>query len=129
MGCRKASQNIAVLFVSGIVEININTTSKRNVQSKVLILLGKKNISYIPLVQANNIILPPLHKKLELMKNFVKAMDFYGIYGEGFLYLKTFFPTLSEASLKECILVGPDIQKVMKDMNFIKKLNASEKNA
>lgn len=36
---------------------------------------GQKNIKNPPLVQPNNIFLPPLHIKLGLMKNFVKAMD------------------------------------------------------
>lgn len=87
---------------------------------------GQRNVSENPLVEPNNIILPPLHIKLGLIKNFVKAMDRNG---EGFLYLKSIFPRLSEAKLKEGIFVGPDIRKIIKDSNFLLKLNTEEKNA
>ncbi|MFP3026994.1 MAG: hypothetical protein ACEY3L_12435 [Wolbachia sp.] len=66
---------------------------------------GHKNIAQCPLVEPSNIILLPLHIKLGLVvENFIKALD---ITREGFLYLKTLFPILSEAKLKEGIFVGP----------------------
>ena len=46
------------------------------------------------------IMLPPLHIKLGLMKNFVKAMP-------AFNYLAEKFPRLSEAKIKEGIFAGP----------------------
>ena len=46
---------------------------------------GKKNIQYRALVSRDKIILPPLHIKLGLMKNLVKAMNREG---EAFKYLK-----------------------------------------
>jgi hypothetical protein len=45
---------------------------------------GKKNVTCKPLVDPKKVYLPPLHIKLGLMKNFVKAMDRDG---QGFLYL------------------------------------------
>jgi hypothetical protein len=36
---------------------------------------GRNNVQHLPLVESSNILLPPLHIKLGLMKNFVKAMD------------------------------------------------------
>ena len=36
---------------------------------------GLHNVKSPPLVEPNKILLPPLHIKLGLMKNFVKAMD------------------------------------------------------
>ena len=37
-------------------------------------LLGMKNIQHISLVNPDKVLMPPLHTKLGLMKNFVKAM-------------------------------------------------------
>ena len=57
------------------------------------------------------------------MKNFVKAMDKNG---EGFKHLRTVFPGLSDAKLKEGVFVRPQIRKVISDKNFHTKLNATE---
>ena len=35
---------------------------------------GVKNIQHTPLVNPDKVLMPPLHIKLRLMKNFVKAM-------------------------------------------------------
>lgn len=85
---------------------------------------GHKNVKNHPLVNADDILLPPLHIKLGLMKNFVKAMPKDG---DGFLYLKEKFPKLSEAKIKEGIFVGPQIRQLMKDKTFEEKLNDQEK--
>ena len=36
---------------------------------------GSKNILRVPLIERDNVIMTPLHIKLGLMKNFVKALD------------------------------------------------------
>ena len=59
-----------------------------------------------PLVDMNKVLLPPLHIKLGLMKNFVKALHKNGA---AFQHLSTVFPGLSAAKLKEGIFVGPQI--------------------
>lgn len=87
---------------------------------------GKANIDNIPLVDQKNVILPPLHIKLGLMKNFVKSMDKTG---KGFLYLRKLFPRISDAKLNEGVFVGPQIRKVFKDANFEDALNKKELNA
>ena len=46
---------------------------------------GQWNVKHVPLVNPEQVFLPPLHIKLGLMKNFVKAMS---VESEGFLYLK-----------------------------------------
>lgn len=56
------------------------------------------------------------------MKNFVKAMDKNG---DGFTYLKSVFPKISDAKLKEGIFVGPQIRKLMKDI-FDQNLKSEE---
>lgn len=79
-----------------------------------------------PLVDPNDIILPPLHIELGLMKNFVKALDKNGA---GFQYLREKFPRLSEAKVKEGIFVGSQIRKLFKDSVYDEKLLPVEKEA
>lgn len=84
---------------------------------------GEKNVLNDPLVDPKNVLLPPLHIKLGLMKNFVKGMDRDG---PGFKYLSELFPQLSEAKIKEGVFTGPDIRKVIRDPEFEKQLNKEE---
>lgn len=60
--------------------------------------VGAENIANAPLVPIESILLPPLHIKLGIVKNFVKALNREG---PAFQILKTVFPRLSEAKLKE----------------------------
>ena len=54
-----------------------------------------------PMVDMNKVLLPPLHIKLGLMKNFVKALHKNSA---AFPHLSTVFPGLSAAKLKEASL-------------------------
>ena len=85
---------------------------------------GKVSVSHLPLVAPEKIYLPPLHIKLGLMKNFVKAMAKKN--SLGFQYLCKKFPKLSEAKLKEGIFVGPQIREVFNDREFEASLNDLE---
>jgi hypothetical protein len=58
---------------------------------------GSKNILCKSLVDPKKILLPPLHIKLGIMKQFVKALPKTGNF---FKYLCKTFPHLSEAKLK-----------------------------
>ncbi|GBN05352.1 hypothetical protein AVEN_3192-1 [Araneus ventricosus] len=49
--------------------------------------------------------------------------------GDGFNFLKTKFPRVSEANIKEGIFVGPQIRQLFKDSTFMKHLNRKEKRA
>lgn len=84
---------------------------------------GKENVSSKPLVNRRNIFMPPLHIKLGLIENFVKALNREG---PAFEYLIKLFPKLSYAKIKEGIFVGPDIRKLMTDENFTKCLTPDE---
>jgi hypothetical protein len=64
---------------------------------------GQKNIIHPALVDREKKCLPPLHIKLGLMKNFVKAMNKDG---HGFYYLKQKFPCLNDAKIKEGIFAN-----------------------
>lgn len=88
---------------------------------------GKANVEDMPLVDPKKILLPPLHIKLGLAKQFIKQLKHDG---KAFQYLKTdLFPRLSEAKLKEGVLVGPQIRKLMKNTKFETLLTVVEKKA
>ena len=85
--------------------------------------VGENNVLYEPLVLRNKIIFPPLHIKLELMKQFVKALDKEGACSE---YICKRFPGVNTEKLKNGIFNSPDIRKLMKDHNFITSMNELE---
>ncbi len=70
--------------------------------------------------------LPPLHIKLGIFKKFVKSLD---PEGRPMKLLKDIFPGLSEAKIKEGVLVGPDTRKLMKNRVFRDILNTAERRA
>ncbi len=59
------------------------------------------------LVDPKEVLLPSLHIKLGLMKQFVKALDKTG---DCFRYVNEVFPHLSEGKIKEGVFVGPNIK-------------------
>ena len=79
---------------------------------------GSKNVLRVPLVQRDRVIMPPLHIKLELMKNFVKALDNDS---DAFRSLCTKFPELCTkfyAKVKEGLFIGPQIRKIIADLQL-----------
>ena len=66
----------------------------------------------------------PLHIKLGLMKQFVKALDEKS---ETFKFLRDFFPKLSEGKVKTRIFVGPQIKKKIHNNVFLKLLTNGQK--
>ena len=65
---------------------------------------GSHNVQAQSLANPQNILLPPLHIKLGLMKNFVKVLNKEG---RAIAVLKHKFPLVSEAKLKGGIFDGP----------------------
>lgn len=90
---------------------------------------GSRNIIHDSLVEGwfpSKILIPPLHIKLGLMKQFVKALDKNG---KCFKYLQTKFPKISEAKIKEGVFDGSQIRKMFRDSNYINQMNKLEKAA
>lgn len=85
---------------------------------------GKENIKKKPLVSPDVILIPPLHVKLGVFKNWVKALDKSG---PGFVYLRSKFPSVSDAKSKEGVYVGPHIRALLKDEKFTVALKGLEK--
>jgi len=86
--------------------------------------VGENNILHVPLVNLSNVLLPPLHIKLVLMKQFVMALD---MEGDCFKNLFTIFPALSSEKLRAGIFDDPQIRRLMKDDKFVRNITALQK--
>ncbi|CAK8696138.1 unnamed protein product [Clavelina lepadiformis] len=84
------------------------------------------NVIREPLVSREIVLLPPLHIKLGLVKQFVKALDFQG---QVFQEIRSMFPRLSLAKIKGGIFVGPQINTMLKCKSLEEKMNKTEKEA
>ena len=81
------------------------------------------NIVNNPLVDRHKILLPPLHIKLGLIKQFTKALDKDG---SCFSYLCHVFPGLSIEKLKAGIFDGPQVRQLIRDPEFEKSMTTLE---
>ena len=88
--------------------------------------VGKANVIHEPLISRENILLPPLHIKLGLMKQFIKALDKTG---DCFKYVCQKFPALSMEKLKAGIFDGPQIRTLIKDTVFVNHMSQIESEA
>ena len=79
------------------------------------------NVLSCPWVDRSKALLPPLHIKLRLMKNFVKALvkD-----GSGFFIFVRDLIKKSMKNLKAGIFNGPEIKELMKNTSFDESLNS-----
>ncbi|XP_076043843.1 uncharacterized protein LOC143026937 [Oratosquilla oratoria] len=85
---------------------------------------GVSSVQSKPLVNPENVLLPPLHIKLGLMKQFVKTLARKN--SESFEYVKAKFTKIIEVKLKEGVFVGPQIKELLKDNNFLTTLDETE---
>jgi hypothetical protein len=85
-------------------------------------MVGRQNVSNEPLVARNRIILP-LHIKLGLMKQFVKALNKDSLCIE---YMAHKLPGLTMEKPKAGIFDGPQIRQILNDPHFITSLNEIE---
>ena len=73
---------------------------QKNWPARERFIPGRYNVHHFPLVDPAKIYLPPMHIKLGLFKNFVKAMDQDD---SGFLHLQEKFPTKTDTKLKGAV--------------------------
>ena len=97
---------------------------KKDWPLRQLLTPGEKNVKHPQLVEPSKILLPPLHIKLGLMKNFVKVKDKTGA---GFMYLSRKFSRMTEAKIKEGLFIGPQTRELLKDSEFDQALFGKEK--
>ena len=84
------------------------------------------NVIYEPIVSRDKIIFSPLHIKLGLMKQFVKALH---LDGECFQHILRTFPGLSYEKIKAGVFDGPQIRTLVRDQAFVQAMNDKEKAA
>ena len=72
--------------------------------------LGFHNVLNSPLLERSKILLPRLHIKLGLAKQFVKSLK---PTSRAFRYIRQMFSSISEAKVKGGIFVGPQIRKML----------------
>ena len=89
-------------------------------------VVREKNVKNIPLINSKKVLLPPLHIKLGLIKQFVKALDKDGA---AFKYLQHLFPKLSVAKVKGGMFIGPQVKVILKSDEFLETLSDVEKDA
>ena len=71
-------------------------------------------------------ILPTLHIKLDLMKQFVKALNKENAC---FKYIREKLPNLNAENATEDVFVGPQIRKLTNDLQFLSTMTNVEKKA
>lgn len=81
--------------------------------------VGAHNIKYEPLVIPQNVLLPPPHIKLRLLKQYVRALDKESA---AFKYLRKF----SEANVKTDFFIGPQVREIMERSELLQKLTERE---
>ena len=111
-------------YIFGVKKIGINSFIENAYRAYFGIKLGDpdKPFDKPPLVNRDKIILPPLHIKLGLMKQFVKALP---LDGDVHKYLREKFVKLSDMKIKAEIFDGPQI----KDDAFEEAMSLDEKSA
>ena len=104
----------------------INYWIKRDWPLRESLTPGYRNILHPALVDRSNVILPPLHIKLGLMKQLVKALNkedaCFKCIQEKFCYMIV-------EKVKEDVFVGPQIRKLTKDAQFLSTMMDVEKKA
>ena len=93
---------------------------------RILRTPGHKNISKCALVDPSQVILPPPHIKMGLMKQYVKALDKQGAC---FLRIANKFPKLSSEKVKESIFAGAQFRALINDEQFQLTMTDVEKSA
>lgn len=99
---------------------------KRDWPKRISMNPGEKNIKYDPLIPKEKILLPPLHIKLGLAKQFVKALNHNS---DAFKYIQKMFPKTSDAKIKAGIFIGPEIKKMLLSEQLEATMTVIEKNA
>jgi hypothetical protein len=99
---------------------------KKNWPLRESFVQGKNNVKNKSLVETHKILMPPLHIKLGLIKQFIKALDKNSTTMQ---YLPVLFPHFSKAKIEAGIFNGPDIRKMFLSQQFeetmpVRALNA-----
>ena len=84
-------------------------------------VIGEGSIQRSNLAEREDIILPPLHIKLGLIKSFIVRLQKRQKNEESheiFHHLKTIFPHLSTSKIEAGVFAGPEVRTLLKDKEF-----------
>ena len=87
---------------------------------------GSHDILNSSLIERSKILLPQLHIKLGLPKQFAKALK---PTSRAFRHIRQMFPSISEAKVKGGIFVGPQIRRMLAFEKLEKQMSDLERNA
>lgn len=87
---------------------------------------GQYNVNRDSLILPEKVLLPPLHIKLGLAKQFVIALDSQSA---AFQYICFMFPKLLDAKLKAGVFTGPQIRSMLQSEELEKRMTGLERNA
>ena len=87
---------------------------------------GSHNVLNSPLIERSKILLPPLHIKLGLGKQFVKSLK---PTSRAFRHIRQLFPRISEAKVRSGIFVRPQIRRMLASEELEKQMSYLERNA
>ena len=85
--------------------------------------VGQFGVINDKLIEITNVVLPVLHIKLGLFKQFVKSLDENST---AMSFLESMFPRLSIEKVHSGIFIGPQIDKICKDNRFLDLLSSAE---
>ena len=89
-------------------------------------LFGMPNIVNDLIISGEEIVFPPLHIKLGIIKQFVRALNTVGLC---FQHIDSVFPALSFEKIKVGVFDGPQIRVHVCDQNFVRKMKDKERGA
>jgi hypothetical protein len=115
-----------MLYVQVGQQSTISSLDPEGLAASRKVGLRFKNIAHTSLVVVSKVVLPPLHIKLGVMKEFVKALSEEGDCSK---HICKKFTALTEATLKKVVFTGPDIRKPLSDATFEDTMFATEKTA
>ncbi|GBN14153.1 hypothetical protein AVEN_229806-1 [Araneus ventricosus] len=102
---------------------HVHTRTQKEWPFRRTLLAGLPNIISDPIFSQEMFVIPLLHSKLGLMKQFVKALN---PEGGCFQYIFSSFSALSFEKATAVVFGGPQIQAPVRYLDFVRKMNVKE---
>lgn len=100
--------------------------TKKGYPSRKELVPGAHNVWNEPSLSKEEIMLPPLHIKLTLVKQFIKGLDSNS---EALNLFWQMFPTIREAKTKDILFTGPQICVMLKWKELVNAMTLDKRNA
>ena len=125
LGQQGGIPNTHAFCIYGTAGLKMNIGFVSNGPKRNEFTVGEKNIRNESLVPPDKVILPPLHIKLGLIKQYRKSLEKGG---ECFKYICQKFSFLSYEKMKAGVFDGPKRRQLLKDKECIATMSPEEKN-